>query len=115
MLTSDDPLLCSGWNFGPPTGTEYRVSELADHFCRAWGQGSWFDASRPGAPHEAHMLRLSIDKAQSELGWRPRWPLRKTVERTARWYRRFCDGVSGSMQPACHEDIEAYEHTLVED
>ena len=42
------PQLCGGWNFGPPTGTEYRVSELADHFCRAWGKGSWFDASRPG-------------------------------------------------------------------
>jgi CDP-glucose 4,6-dehydratase len=115
MLTSDDPSLCGGWNFGPPTGTEYRVAELADHFCRAWGKGSWFDASQPGAPHEAHLLRLSIDKAQSELGWRPRWSLKKTVERTARWYRRFCDGASPSMQPACLEDIHAYEHTPSED
>jgi CDP-glucose 4,6-dehydratase len=114
MLTDDDPRLCSGWNFGPPTGTEHTVAQLVEHFCRAWGKGAWHDASDPAAPPEAHTLRLSIDKARSVLGWHPRWSLKGAVERTARWYRRYCDG-GGPMQPACVEDILAYEHTPAEE
>jgi CDP-glucose 4,6-dehydratase len=114
MLTSDDQRLCGGWNFGPATGTEHTVAQLVEHFCQAWGNGAWHDASDPAAPPEAHTLRLSIDKARSLLGWHPRWSLRVAVERTARWYRRFCDGGGAGLPAACLEDIHAYENTRAE-
>ena len=38
---------------------------------QAWGEGRWNDASDPRQPHEAGVLRLSIDKAIHQLGWRP--------------------------------------------
>jgi CDP-glucose 4,6-dehydratase len=114
MLTRDDPRLCSAWNFGPPTGTENTVAELVELFCRTWGKATWRDARDPVGPAEAHTLRLSIDKARSMLGWHPRWSLKRAVERTAHWYRRYCDGDNPSMQPACLEDICAYEHTATE-
>jgi CDP-glucose 4,6-dehydratase len=115
MLTGDDPRLCSAWNFGPATGTENTVAELVEHFCRAWGKAAWQNAFDPSAPSEAHTLRLSIDKARSILRWHPRWSLKRAVERTARWYRRFCDGDNPTMQPATLEDILAYEHTAAEE
>ena len=56
------------------------------------------------------MLRLAIDKAIWELGWRPRWSVREAVTRTARWFRAFAPGAD--MAPACLADIEAYEEKL---
>jgi len=63
--------------------------------------------SAPGQPHEASILRLSIEKAGWELGWRPRWTCGEMVARTAQWYkavlREGCDA-----RTLCEADIEAY-------
>jgi CDP-glucose 4,6-dehydratase len=97
----------SAWNFGPVSGTEIPVGELADAFVKAWGSGSWQDQSTPNQPHEAGILRLCIDKAISELGWRPRWSCAEMTARTARWYRRvLCEGADARR--ACEADIQAY-------
>jgi len=111
MLTKPDPRWCEGWNFGPVSGTELPVGKLADAFVKAWGKGEWADQSAPGQPHEASILRLSIEKAGRELGWRPCWSCDETVKRTARWYRTvLCD--AGDARAACLIDIEAYGNCL---
>jgi len=111
MLTKPDAVWCSGWNFGPVSGTELRVGQLMDAFVRAWGSGSWVDQSSPGQPHEAGVLRLCIEKAGWELGWRPRWLAQEMVERTARWYRHvLCD--KASARAACEADIEEYRELV---
>jgi CDP-glucose 4,6-dehydratase len=109
--------LCSAWNFGPRAGDEATVKELVTRFCAAWdatggaaagGGASWKDVSDPAAPHEAGILRLSIDKATWLLGWKPRWNLEQTVARTAGWYRAYYDAPSRSMRAACLADLDAY-------
>ena len=107
MLTEAGPQWCGGWNFGPVPGTELPVGELAEAFVKAWGAGAWLDQSAPGQPHEASILRLSIEKAGWELGWRPRWTCDETVRRTALWYRSvLCEGADA--RKACEADIAAY-------
>lgn len=109
MATSEDPKRwCDGWNFGPRPGDEATVKSLVEAFVAAWGSGSWQDLSDAKAHHEAKILRLSIDKAVSELNWRPTWTFAETVHHTARWYRRWVNG-EASMAPACHDDIAAFE------
>jgi CDP-glucose 4,6-dehydratase len=73
LLSSDDSIYCSGWNIGPLPGNEIPVREVVDLFIQAWGSGSWIDVGDPNAPHEAGILRLSIDKALWNLGWNPGW------------------------------------------
>ena len=46
----------------------------------------------PKAPHEAGVLRLSIEKAMGRLGWRPRWSFDRTFAETVAWYRAFHAG-----------------------
>jgi CDP-glucose 4,6-dehydratase len=107
MLEKPDAKWASGWNFGPVSGTEVPVGGLVSSFVEEWGSGEWVDQSTPGQPHEASILRLSIEKAGWELGWRPRWSNGEMVKRTARWYRRvLCDGADARQ--ACEADIEAY-------
>jgi CDP-glucose 4,6-dehydratase len=41
------------------------------------------------------LLSLSIEKAESSLGWRPVWDFSRTIEKTMVWYRSFTqDGQS---------------------
>jgi CDP-glucose 4,6-dehydratase len=115
MLSGPDGARLAGaWNFGPSSVEAVTVSELVDLFVAAWGSGAWKDASTPGQVHEAHCLRLSIDKAVTLLGWKPRWSVRETIRRTAAWYRSFYqrrepDGREGFMRASCMADIADYE------
>jgi CDP-glucose 4,6-dehydratase len=136
MLQSDDPAWCDAWNFGPLPGEEIPVCRLVEGFVEAWGTGSWQDVSDPRQPHEAGVLRLCIDKALHQLGWRPRWSVAEAVRRTAEWFRRFYthppspavdhgymvpgaggEGKSNSRSPnalaLCRQDIEAYENAAL--
>ncbi|MFI5394412.1 MAG: CDP-glucose 4,6-dehydratase [Candidatus Binatia bacterium] len=108
MLLSDGMKYCAAWNFGPRAGGEATVQELVERFCQAWGGGRWVDVSDPQQPHEASILRLSIDKAAWELQWQPMWNLAQTVARTAAWYRRFYERPTESMRTVCLADLEAF-------
>jgi CDP-glucose 4,6-dehydratase len=46
-----------------------------------------------GAPHEATLLNLSVEKAFKVLDWIPRWDFATTVEKTVSWYRDIHDGI----------------------
>lgn len=104
-----NPELCSAWNFGPLCNEECPVSDLMDLFCKEWGHGNWNQVSLTYAPHEASVLRLSIDKAVYKLHWAPRWNLYKAIKRTAAWYKIYYNGCEGSMRDACFADIDAYQ------
>lgn len=107
MLKNPASKWCEGWNFGPVSGTELPVGKLADAFVKAWGRGEWTDLSGQAHLHEASILRLSIEKAGWELGWRPRWTCEEMVARTALWYKSvLCEG--SDARAACWADIEAY-------
>jgi len=79
--------LCEAWNFGPLPDATVSVRQLVERMVHHWGGGSWEDRSDPGAPHEAGLLSLSIEKAQRRLGWKPRWSFEDAVRHTAHWYR----------------------------
>ena len=52
-----------------------------------WGTGSFETPDIQGKPHEAGLLKLSIDKAKSELGWTPRFSSADAVAWTIDWYK----------------------------
>jgi CDP-glucose 4,6-dehydratase len=79
---------CTVYNFGPNVDSNRSVRSLVCEVCEYW-QGEWEDQSDPDAPHEAHFLSLSIDKAWHHLRWRPVWDFETTVRETVRWYREF--------------------------
>jgi CDP-glucose 4,6-dehydratase len=79
--------LADGWNFGPEAASTRTVADLVEVALSAWGSGRWEDQSDPNALHEAKLLKLSIEKARTRLGWGPRWGFEETVRRTVTWYR----------------------------
>lgn len=111
LAESDDPEFCSGWNIGPLPGNELPVREIVDLFLAQWGRGSWTDTSNCGQPHEASILRLSIDKALWRLGWQPAWNIDEALRHTARWYQQYLEDPE-SIHALNLEQISAYEGAL---
>ncbi len=111
LLESDDPALCSGWNFGPLPGNELPVRDIVVQFLQHWGGGSWTDVSDAAAPHESNILRLAVDKAIWQLQWRPRWSVHETLLEAARWYRQYFDDPR-SVRDLGQRQITSYEESL---
>jgi CDP-glucose 4,6-dehydratase len=109
MLSSDDAALYSGWNFGPSAAHEATVEKLTEALCRVWGNGKWRSAAASQQFAEERALRLSNERARTQLGWEPRWTFSEAVERTARWYRAFYDQPGHSTRDLCLQDIADYE------
>jgi CDP-glucose 4,6-dehydratase len=107
MATSNHPRWCSAYNFGPAPSDAVPVRRLVELFLRAWGGGSWEPRPTPNQPPEAAVLRLAIDKAVAELGWRPRWTVDQAISRTAAWFRAYHDG-QVDMRGLCLADIRDY-------
>jgi CDP-glucose 4,6-dehydratase len=107
-LLAADPRAADAWNFGPAASAHVEVASLVEGLCRAWGGGGWERRSGVDDAPEAPALRLCTDKAEVELGWRPRWDLDCALGRTVAWYRDFHRG-EADPQEMCHADISAYE------
>ncbi len=105
----------SGWNFGPRTEIAHPVRDVVSELIRHWGEGSWEQAGSD-LKHEARLLRLSIDKATSLLGWRPRWGFRETFRRTVEWYRTFYAGAGAdALRDLTRSQISAYLAAVSDD
>lgn len=85
--------VAGAFNFGPDSFSTRTVGDLVGKLIADLG-GSWNDASDPSAPHEAQVLRLSIEKAARVLGWKPVWTFETAVQRTAEWYKAAADQAS---------------------
>lgn len=82
----------SSYNVGPDECDCVTTGELAEMFCKAWGNGAkWKSIAEKNAPHEANFLKLDCSKIRSVFGWRPRWHISEAVEKTVEWSKVFID------------------------
>jgi len=112
MLEKPGAAWCDGWNFGPASGDDVTVGELADMFIAAWGAGRWEDIHDPRAPIETHVLRLAIDRARAALPWQPRLTAHEAIRRTAAWFKAFAESPDHA-RTLCEADIAAYESLVL--
>ena len=107
QLRADPTRHSQAYNFSPAAESNRPVHQLVEQLLAQWPAASgWCDASKPDDPHEAGLLHLVADRAQQQLGWRPRWNFVTTAARTASWYRQVDQGESALA--CCLADLEAY-------
>ncbi|MDO4939017.1 MAG: CDP-glucose 4,6-dehydratase [Lachnospiraceae bacterium] len=96
----EDKKLAGYYNVGPDDADCITVAELADLFCRAWGDGCSWEARPVDGPHEANLLRLDCSRIRQELGWSPRYDIRTAIEKTVEWSKVYAGGgdVSAVME-----------------
>jgi CDP-glucose 4,6-dehydratase len=107
LLTEEDPIWQSAFNFGPEAGDFRRVKDLVEEALQYW-PGSWQDESDSEVPHEANFLTLTIEKARQKLGWHPRWDFHTAVQHTLEWYLKVQTN-QASAEEICRQQIQLYE------
>ena len=88
----EDHTYADCYNVGPDYCDCVTTGELADKFCKTWGNDvSWENKSSNG-PHEAGFLKLDCSKLKSILGWKPVWNVDIAIEKTVEWVKKYKDG-----------------------
>ncbi len=93
------------WNFGPEPSDMRQVQWLVEFLAAKWRHANWVVEKNSGL-HETQTLRLNSAKARDRLGWRPRWPLPKALEKTVDWYQAEQSGAD--MSGFCREQIREH-------
>jgi len=96
MLLDQDIKYSGAYNFGPMPDDHLPVRDLVETAIRCWGNAKegepgWVDRSDPEQPHEAGLLKLSIEKARAVLQWQPKLNSAAAVEWTISWYKQYAE------------------------
>ena len=93
-----NPAAGGAWNFGPAPADCLPVGQVVAQFAQCWqaacGQAAVVELDQATQPHEAGLLLLDASKAQTQLGWQPRWPLPTALRVTAQWFDAWQRGAS---------------------
>ena len=103
---TEDASLVGAWNVGPDDTDCVTTGELADIFCRVWGDGAYWQTHADNGPHEAHFLKLDCSKIKSKLGWKPRWHIEEAVEKTVEWVKAW--ETSADMRAVTEAQIRGF-------
>ena len=94
------------WNFGPTAEDARPVEWIVKRLCEKWDENARYNIDAGIHPHEAHYLKLDITKAQTRLGWYPRWDLELALDATLEWVRAWQTG--NDMMAQSVAQIERY-------
>jgi len=88
LLAQDGEKYAGAWNFGPLEEGQTPVIDLVEKVLASWGGGEVKIMPAPAnAPHEANLLKLSVDKARRELNWWPFLDNSAAISWTVDWYK----------------------------
>lgn len=110
LLLSDSLLAGGGsgaWNFGPPPQNVVSVGDVADIAARLWGVDARWEVDGDDHPHEAAFLTLDSTKARTQLGWRDRLDVAKSIGWVVEWHQRVLAGED--PRSVTVEQVERFE------
>jgi CDP-glucose 4,6-dehydratase len=88
QLVTNGEKFAQGWNFGPADEDAQTVAWIVDKLISKIPNASWKIDQNP-QPHEANYLKLDSSKAQTKLGWQPRWNLATALQKIINWHQNW--------------------------
>jgi CDP-glucose 4,6-dehydratase len=99
-----------GFNFGPADVDHADVERVLTTMNKIWGGRIKYKVEQSNAnPHEANLLSLDCSKAESVLGWKPKWHLEKALTATVAWNENLID--KGNIREFSLSQIKEYENS----
>ncbi len=95
-----------GWNFGPDPVDEYSVADLVSHCQKKLTIPCNYDKKQ--TPHEAKLLKLSIEKARQKLNWQPVLSFQETIDYTIQGYQDELQNPGADLYQFRLEQIKSY-------
>ncbi|MBI3481397.1 MAG: CDP-glucose 4,6-dehydratase [Bacteroidetes bacterium] len=108
-LAESDKMNGEAFNFGPSADQIFSVKEVLDAIKKHWNLSSTKDwvTVESGTFHEAGLLKLSCEKANTYLKWLPVLNFSETMTFTASWYCEYYNG-NTDMQEFTKKQILEY-------
>lgn len=80
------------YNVGPDEKDCITTGQLADMFCRFWGNGQSWINRYDGGPHEANFLKLDCSRIKKVFGWKPVWSVEEALQKVVEWSKIYAAG-----------------------
>ena len=94
------------YNVGSDIKDCITTGQLAELFCKYWGNDlKWVDKSDKG-PHETKTLLLDCSKMKNTFGWKPHWNINKAIEKVVEWTK--CYSSNGDIRACMDKQIEEF-------
>lgn len=107
VLYEKGSIYASAWNFGPHSRDNRSVKEVINLLIAEYGSFAHWKEECQEQLHEATLLSLDISKAQSKLGWHPKWNLEVAIQKTVHWQKLL--NAKEDMQKVSFAQIEEYQ------
>lgn len=91
------------FNIGPEQNDVLSVQDLAQYAVNIYGKGIIEIDNNNQHLHEAHYLRLNIEKIKERIKWKPIYNANTAIEKTIDWYKNIEDA-----NYKCRSQIEEY-------
>ncbi len=89
--------LSGAWNFGPNNESLMSVISLIEEAIQILNKGS-YEIEVDTSKHEAHLLKLDINKANALLNWKPKLTFKENLELTFAWYKNYYEKTEDVVQ-----------------
>ena len=98
--------MAPAYNFGPSEALNISVAEICNYACERWGFApGWIHVPDERAVPETAVLRLSSERAATELDWRPQLNSLEAIDWALSWEM---DAVSKGPEHATQAQVEAF-------
>lgn len=87
QIYKDPKKYSDSFNFGPDGDDAKPVRYILNYMKEKWGENANWQSDTKDHPHEAHFLKLDINKAKTYLGWQPKWSLHQAIDATIEWHK----------------------------
>jgi CDP-glucose 4,6-dehydratase len=91
LLDKNSNKYSGSWNFGPELDDVKSVNEIIN-LAKKFGIHFDLNVLKNKNKMEAKFLSLDIEKAKTELNWKPKWKTEKAILETFKWYQKFYAG-----------------------
>lgn len=99
----------TSWNFGPCESSVLNVQDILKLSSKCFGKGS-IVVDKSNQPHEANLLKLDINKANTYLNWYPIYNIKEAVGSTMDWYKEYYINENKNMYDYTVAQIEKYQN-----
>ena len=82
---TEDATIEGAYNVGPEEKDCQTASQLADCFCKKWGNDMGWICQEQDGPHEAEILKLDCKKLRYKLGWKAKWDIDIAMDKIVEW------------------------------
>jgi CDP-glucose 4,6-dehydratase len=105
-MWEDGKKFSQSWNFGPTKDDEKPVRWITEFIKNNTDKKVNFEMDSSHQPHEEKYLRLDCTKAISELGWKSKMNIEKTLLWTLNWYLAYIEGKN--MKELSEQQIDEF-------